>query len=277
MSILSVLEEDVRWHCAVLEALNRDYTKVLKRFTPKPERFRSMLRETGSIVSGSTALWFFFRTRTAWTPGDMDIVTPFSTFDNVVEHVMSLPGAAEVYYKPDDYRLLPGYGLRCRVQTNGGYIDIVQSRTASPFTIVSGYWSTHVMNALTADAFWSAYPAHTIRMLGIYNYTPMGGCYTSAVEKHLERGFQISSEDSFDLGLDLTRSCDAYIGCPQRDRVWGDQFTLKLPLRHRSVEDLMSTLEGTFTAGWRLGAPGCGGDRCLLGTQYRSYCLRWVT
>ena len=181
MSILAVLEQDSQWQCAVLETLNRDYTKVLEPFTPDPESFRSMLRETGAIVSGSTALWFFLRTRTAWKPGDMDLITPLATFGTVVDHVMSLPGAAEVYYKPDDYRLLPGYGQRRRVRTNGGYIDIVQSGTASPFTVVSGYWSTHVMNALTADAFWSAYPAHTIKMLGIYNHTPRGGCYTSAV------------------------------------------------------------------------------------------------
>ena len=187
-----------------------------------------------------------------------------------------LPGATVVDYQPDDYLLLPGYYGRRRVRTPGGYIDIVQSRTASPFTIVSGYWSTHVMNALSADAFWSAYPAHTLQLKGIYNHTPKGGCYTSAVEKHLERGFLISAASELEQDVDLTETCDAYVGCPQRDRVWGDSLTLKLPLTHDSVPALMMSMEGTFMAMWRLGAPGCGGPRCLLETEYHSTCVRWM-
>ena len=276
MEQLAILHEDIYWHTAVVEALNRDYTQVLAPYTDDPSAFRSMLRDTGSIVSGSTALWFFLRMRTTWTPGDMDLITPYATFDTVLAYIMSLPGANPVFYKPDDYLLLPSYCKRQRIRTPGGYIDIVQSRTDSPFTVVSGYWSTHVMNALTADAFWSAYPSHTLNMKGIYNHTPKGGCYTSAVDKHIERGFRISSEPEFALNVDIAHTCDGYIGCPRRYRVWGDQFTLKVPFAHASVPVLMKSMAGTFTAGWHLGAPGCGGSKCLSGADYHGTCLQWV-
>lgn len=80
MQQLAILREDTYWLSAVTETLNRDYTRLLTPFTPDPDAFRSMLRDTGSIVSGSTALWFFLRMRTAWTPGDMDLVTPYASF-----------------------------------------------------------------------------------------------------------------------------------------------------------------------------------------------------
>ena len=276
MPLLFSLEEDAHWHSSVLQALNRDYAAMLAPFTSNPAGFRNMLRDTGSVVSGSTALWFLLRKPTSWTPNDMDIVTPYSQYDDVLAYLMSLPGAVHVHYVPDDYRYLPGYYGRRRIDIAGHVIDVVQSRTESPFTVVTGYWSTHLMNALTADAFWSAYPSHTMRMTGIVNWTPKGGCYSIAMEKHQQRGFSLDSTSRPAIGVDLTSTCDGYIGCPRRDRVWGDEFTLKIPLLHSSASDLIKSLPGTLTAGWYLGTSGCGNARCLLSSTYRSYCMQWI-
>ena len=206
----------------------------------------------------------------------MDIVAPYSSFDDVVEYLMTLPGAALFDEQGDDYRMLPGYYSRYRVRTPGGYIDVLQSKTDTPLTVVTGYWSTHVMNALSADVFWSAYPSLTLAGIGIYNHTPEGGTYTDAVNRHRQRGFRISSEPEFIPNVDLRQGCDGYAACPRRDRVWGDEFTLKLPLTHTSIGGMMNSLVGSHTAGWRLGTPGCGNARCLLGTEFSNYSVRWT-
>ena len=276
MSQLCALEKDASWQPAVRLELKRAYDKVLSPFTDEPDVFRSVMRDTGSVISGSTALWYLMRMPDSWTPNDMDIVTPYSSFSDVLSYLMTLPGATLIDEQADDYRFLPGYCCRYRVRTTGGYIDILQSRTDSPLTVITGYWSTHVMNAMSADAFWSAYPSLTLAGIGIYNLTPEGGSYTYAVERHGQRGFRISSADDFVHDIDLGRTCDGYSACPRLDRVWGDEFTLKMPLTHDSVGSLMDSLVGTHTVAWRLGTPGCGNFKCLLDTDFRNYCVQWT-
>ena len=276
MSQLVRLVEEEGWHEAVVMELNRSYSKVLDPFTDNAGTFRAILRATGAVISGSTALWYLLRMPDAWTPRDMDIVTPYDTFNDMFDYLMSLPAAVLIDEQADDYRLLPGYYGRFRVRTSGGYIDIRQSRSNTPFTVITGYWSTHVMNALTADAFWSAYPSLTLQGIGVYNHTPEGGTYTAAVERHRQRGFKISTGPELEHPIAIEVNCDNYVACPRRDRYWGDQFTLKVPLAHRSVQALMESMSGTHTACWRLGTPGCGNSKCLLGSEFRNYCVPWV-
>ena len=256
--------------------MNRSFTQILSPFTQDPDAFRSLLRETGSVISGSTALWYFMRMPTAWTPGDMDIVTPYTSFDTITTHILTLPGTTIVDEQFDDYRLLPGYYGRHRVHTPGGYIDIIQSHTPSPFTVISGYWSTHVMNALSADACWSAYPSLTIKGIGVLNFTPNGGCYTSSFDKHRQRGFSIKTADDTPISPALRHNCDTYSACPHRDRVWGDQYTMAFPLSHQSISHLMDSLTGTYTAGWRLGTYGCGNAKCMLDGEFCCHCFQWL-
>ena len=64
------------WHGAVTIELNQSYNASLSPFTTEPATFRDILRRTGSVASGSAALWFMLRMPDSWTPADIDILTP---------------------------------------------------------------------------------------------------------------------------------------------------------------------------------------------------------
>ena len=80
------------WEQAAIIELNRAYDKTLSQFTTEPAEFRDILHRTGSIVSGSAAIWFLFRLPVTWKAADMDVFTPYGAFDQVVHLLEELVG-----------------------------------------------------------------------------------------------------------------------------------------------------------------------------------------
>ena len=277
MLTLVKLRQCRTWHGAVLIELNRSYNATLSTFTPEPCAFRDILRRTGSLASGSAALWFLLRMPDAWTPVDVDILTPRLAFDEVVRLIENLIGsqAHNIYTRrPHDD---PGpYTRRCTIQAGGFRIDIMESETESPFSVMLGYWSTHIMNGLTADSFWSAYPSLTLRGMGVENYCDTGGCHSVSITERPGRGFTLFEEGENVQFVDTKGDCGGFCACPNRNRFMGDGLTLKLSMLQETDEEFMLSLVGSYTVGWRLGWNPCGSSRCFIPGELETYCLQWV-
>ena len=274
MVTLVKLKRCSSWRQASIIELNRSYDKMLSRFTSNPAEFRGILRRTGAIVSGSAALWFLFRLPVTWKAEDMEIFTPYGTLDEVVLLFEDLLGHHAMIPNTEVSDTLDfPFARRSTFQTDSFRIDIIESQTNSPFSLMTSYWSTHIMNALTADTFWSAYPSLTLRKIGIYTFNEDGGCGSLAMENYSKQGFKTfrKAEKSW-LGIDGKR-CDGYVACPRRNRLLGDCFTLKLTMSQISEDNLNRALNGACTIGWILGSLPCGTDRCLVPGEHKSLCL----
>ncbi|KAL6298177.1 hypothetical protein BKA93DRAFT_744658, partial [Sparassis latifolia] len=136
-----------------------------------------IMHESGSIISGSAALWFIHR-QAGWFLHDIDLYVAFSLYEFVINQLLvAFPHALVIIGRCFVGRYSTGPSICQVVQfiTDRGRIDIVCSRTESPLFPISHFWSTLVMNFVSADTFGSAYPALTLRRCGLLSpYRPFG-------------------------------------------------------------------------------------------------------
>ncbi|KAI0708642.1 hypothetical protein C8Q76DRAFT_597912, partial [Earliella scabrosa] len=131
-----------------------------------------------------------------WSPGDLDLYTPLGVAGELVAYLI----AAE------NYRLLPrtkdalptsGEDEPQEEYTEGGKgaIDVIESATISALHPLAFFWSTLVMNFISADAYCIAYPEHMLAGRGLINprcYGPDGNINKRTavcVQKYQDRGY----------------------------------------------------------------------------------------
>ncbi|KAK7681748.1 hypothetical protein QCA50_015095 [Cerrena zonata] len=266
MVTLIGLCHDEKWRDIALSEVNSSFRSLLARFTPEPAAFRDMMRHTNTIISGSTALYFLHRQPCTWTPGDTDIIVAPAHFDTTLRFIMALPGAVITY----DSRNVPA-GLYqaigatldrlVKITTDMGAFDVMMSREISPYHPITHYWTTLVMNALTADFFVCAYPTLT--------YSHRGAIQSHSsrpvpLQKYINRGFTF-----FTVGgqPDLHSSCATTIACSRRHRYFGDDNCLVFPIIDGSPPlDMANTqpLNFNISSAWQLGGRPCSNINCFI-------------
>ncbi|KAI0359246.1 hypothetical protein OH77DRAFT_1375134, partial [Trametes cingulata] len=134
-----------------------------------------VLGAVGAVVSGSTALHILdIQGSARWVPNDLDIYTPLGKAVRLVSYLVK----AE-YYQYTGCHLsnyhgdFGGYTKVFHLEKSGRKIDVIQSCTASALHPIPYFWSTHVMNYLTADSFCIAYPTFTLSGRGLLNPLPL--------------------------------------------------------------------------------------------------------
>ncbi|KAI9064829.1 hypothetical protein FKP32DRAFT_1527238, partial [Trametes sanguinea] len=129
-----------------------------------------LLRLTSSVISGSTALHILDVDRAAtWTPMDLDIYAPCHSALQVVAYMCRVE-KYELLEHPDTYSYAAGgFDTVYRLRRGTKEIDIIQSSTRSALHPIPFFWSTHVMNYLTADSFCIAYPELTLNGKALLN------------------------------------------------------------------------------------------------------------
>ena len=270
---LFALMHDRYFESLAREEIERWYKQVLSKFTPDPEGLRGMMRDTGAVISGSTALWFLTREPERWVPEDLDIITGRDKFREVVEYVKGMlkdPRVTTLTHKSNhDYYPVAAYEGRVQIEAGAIRIEVLQARVQSPFYAIPFYWSTHLMNAIAADAVVCGYPELTLRKVGIMRHNDdfsIFGPTEATYKKYTRRGFKL-----YDDGrrvVDTTGGCRGYIGCGQRDRIFGDGWTMVIPTGQQTVMEAAETMRGKEVTAWRLGGGACGNGECF-GRRYQ--------
>ncbi|KAH7906870.1 hypothetical protein BJ138DRAFT_977368, partial [Hygrophoropsis aurantiaca] len=131
-----------------------------------------MLRTHSSVVSGSVALHYFDPSE-CWRPVDMDIYVPAGRRKRVL-HFLETAG----YYPVDrDRAVKPDYGDNCGIISvttvcNGDKtIDVISACSHISIAPIFRFHLSAVMNFLSADGFFCAYPSLTAERGAIYNRT----------------------------------------------------------------------------------------------------------
>jgi hypothetical protein len=201
-------------------------------------RFMAMLRSERAVISGSTDLFFMFccsytgvnSSQLNWRPADMDIfeLNNRGHLSQVVKYLVASEGFSEVSctsYQAEDI-----YYPQAKKVTHLGKdkfrIDIITAYSSSSIAGVFGFHSAPVMNWISGDGFFSAYPVLTSSCRGLVN--SMTFTLTNFVpplppisvqrclQKYYERGFDIRRNPACWLGE--SHICSKVICCPQAMR-----------------------------------------------------------
>ncbi|KZT08016.1 uncharacterized protein LAESUDRAFT_607129, partial [Laetiporus sulphureus 93-53] len=155
-----------------------------------------MQRETGTVISGSVALRIL-DTDAAWKPNDYDLYVRHSQWERVLHYLCTLNGnvletvidgtGEETYESPYPW-LNQGIDRMAKIRGPHANIDLMRSRNESALYPICFFWSTIVMNILTADEIISAYPTHVQQHRAFCSPT-IEGTQLAAKAKYVERGF----------------------------------------------------------------------------------------
>lgn len=164
---------------------------LLSVFVPDPNALRSLMRRTGSIISGSAAL-YIVQPSTSWFPRDIDLYVTFDNFHRVVEALQQEQGAiivdpAQLHAPYDGVAGICGV---VRMRTARGCVEVIRSSSDSVLFPVTHFWTTLVMNVVTADFVCIAYPELTLRGRGLAAYRVFSAEEVDALAKYVYRGFE---------------------------------------------------------------------------------------
>lgn len=151
-------------------------------------------------------------------------------------------------------------------------IDVILS-TEHPLQPIGNFWSTFVMNVITADGIICAYPEDTMALRGTVNITdskhphtrPTPGSPREAIEKYACRGFTSRGDHrSWQNSVDSSYTCDhsTLITCPTITRFFGDDHCLWIPFKDTPqmwAGNLDVICPDNRTVSWNLGG-WCTGE-----------------
>lgn len=185
--------------------IRRRIRDILSSHMPRSEmqRFLAILDDTGSVVSGSTALaivcWNSRRDWRQWAwARDLDIYVARGRVQPLMDFFVSLgysPKFSSVsrrspYTRTNGVRsvttlmLLPP-----RIPLAPISLDIVESTRLSAMWPLAHFWGTAVSNFFSARSLVSAYPEETLKGTCVVN--PDACVYPNVLAKYRARGFNI--------------------------------------------------------------------------------------
>ena len=273
LTTLNALLTKEDWAPIVRSELQSTFADLLSTVCADPESFRKMMKDTGSVISGSMALHYVLRQPKAWAPGDMDLITPKGRFQDVLDYVKTLPGATttlDITGKDNENYPMHQVGFTrvVKVSTAQGNIDVIQSKTESAFYPIPFYWGTHVMNALTWEACIVAYPSLTFNHLAYVRSRPEHPSTANAMKKYVARGFTILFEGRREVEvLRVAGYTSCGTTCANLTRYFGDSDCLTMSIGEGRVVWVRVRL-GSVTVGWRLGGKGCGSRKCFVDSAF---------
>ena len=204
--------------------LQATVSQVLSKFMPDPQAFRELMRNTGSVISGSTALYLVCASP-PWFPNDVDLYVTFDEFHPVVKALQEEQGAAIVDPAQLHARYEGAEGI-CgfvRLRTDRGHIEVIRSSSDSALYPVALFWTTLLMNVVAADFVCIPYPELTMRGRGLVEFREYSDKETLALAKYAQRGFEFRrSAAGWEDTTDMKNAGCFEWSCVNRARYFGD-------------------------------------------------------
>ncbi|KAH7903734.1 hypothetical protein BJ138DRAFT_1120097 [Hygrophoropsis aurantiaca] len=242
-------------------------------FVPNVPRFLSALRTHSSVVSGSVALHFFDPAGN-WVPEDMDIYVPSERKKKMLRFLETIG-----YYVVERGRIVPpayqggcGFYSVTTVCNGSKNIDVITAIGKASIAPIFRFHLSAVMNFLSADSFFCAYPTLTTEKKAIYNKSSFvnGEPSPSTVQayiKYAERGYTLRRSPT-EFGGDIEgHRCRRSLLCPLTVRNNFDAGCMIVSLRGglNQVIHTQSDRVVCKQAAWQL-----GDTHCKTGDKYGS-------
>ncbi|EGN92239.1 hypothetical protein SERLA73DRAFT_79782 [Serpula lacrymans var. lacrymans S7.3] len=160
-----------------------------------------MLQKVKSVISGSVAMTFF-EGWSGWEPWDMDVYVPSFSRDRMLWCFKNSEGydvVQEEAKNKEDYVANIDIEDVISLARGGMKIDLVVSSTFVNLLPVFCFHSTAVINFISGDGFFSAYPVLTEERRSLINanhytlfqYTTLHSTSVQGYLKYIERGYNV--------------------------------------------------------------------------------------
>ncbi len=214
------------------------YHRLLKHHFADVSGFRSLLRMTGAVISGSAALYTLDSERAhGWRPKDIDIYVSLEYAGRVAAYLTEVENYVHSWTHKSRSRYTRDSAGFTEVvhfeNVDGMQIDLIKSSTHSALYPIPYFWSTHVMNYLTADSFCVAYPTLTLHGRGLMNPVALVDMQyphartLSVIEKYQQRGYDFRLYGhAWDADPEVECAQERDPGCPRTIRYFGDPHCL---------------------------------------------------
>lgn len=192
---------------AVQSHINRRLSTAIAHAGIPSTILLQLLRESHSVISGSTSLHFMLpHDDRVWTPKDLDLYTNKSGYALVLSTLAQYgytihkvyTGYTSRHGQEDAAAEAFGFGvdrvINLQNECNGS-IDVIVSTEDSPYIPIFNFHSTALMNFISGDGFFCAYPRLTSKGISVVNPLGFPGRDTptariqSCIQKYENRGF----------------------------------------------------------------------------------------
>lgn len=215
------------------------------------------------VISGSAALWFFDRSA-QWQPGDLDLYTPRSQWDDVILYLTTAEGARVALDQPEDHAV-PGHytsnhGIAgvARIVTRKGRINVIRSEKDTALWPVAFFWTDLLKNVIGPDqAISTTWPLLAQRK-GVLVPRMLSDKETIAVAKYVQRGYAFDVSPNL-LCVPEREDCGRW-RCPHRVRTFTDRGCLHVSFDVLAITDGMDLFDSrsqSTVVGWKVGGEKC--------------------
>ncbi|KAF4630958.1 hypothetical protein G7Y89_g7175 [Cudoniella acicularis] len=212
--------------------------RSLKRFVDNPVGLRSMLARHNALISGSFALQFF--ERVVWDDSDLDIYVHDddasinamgqyliqaenykfdSTFDwrspDYQQHLKEVREVKTYLRETEDSKTKENHPLK---------IQIIRTDATPLETILTGFYTTVIINFISWDSAWSVFPDLSFIKRKSYQLKNLSEYYGILIGKYGRRGWR-TLEDVWPEDTQYTKSLE-----PGKIRSVGDSKSWKIDL-----------------------------------------------
>ena len=181
----------------VRKYIQQCFGKMAGQFFDDTKAFSRMLKDLRAVISGSAALHLMLPPKfTNWTPQDLDIYAPYTHHISLYARLLNMGYSITDEHDSDEPPYSDSLIKQVATLSNGTrQIHVIFSKCETAFTPIFEFHSTAVMNFISADHIFSAYPNLTFNGLSMIN---PGAVYFSdfnisaidALRKYDARGFR---------------------------------------------------------------------------------------
>jgi hypothetical protein len=237
---------------------------LLRRYVSNPAELLDRMRQIGSIISGSTALWLVDVLSSLWQPGDLDIYVPQGMARYIVDFLHEEGYTSNVEHDFFQNRYLRFSGLKTVTKLRKGEttIDVLESSTPSAIQPITTFHVTAVMNYITPDSIVMFYPQLTFSRYAARHYATRRIDGPSWEPKYENRLYFVRGRERIPTSLQHTL-CSALVRRP------GDRYCLSL-----SFHDQLPTPSPMDSPAWQFESVDvhhrkCTQELCQVEHYYR--------
>lgn len=248
---------------------------AIQPFFKHPSEFLDILIQTDSIISGSFALAFMIPIEVdGWHPKDLDLYTEGKSAERIIRFLkksgfvsVKSKGINATYFETPDIKSIITYS---HTETKR-QIDLIISATTAAESPIFRFHSTMLMNWISGNALFSAYPNLTSSKRGLLN--PITFIAPDLPPAHVVKCLQKYADRGISLRLrptawkDDKHICKQSMICPQTSRSTRDSGCFRYTFRSSEEWGFLGTgydhavsSARNKTVIWYLGGFTCSGE-----------------
>lgn len=237
LALTQVCQASRSWRSKIFSTF---VTHLLKKWVSEPLSLRKVMHKTGSLISGSSVVWFLQRGPSNWSPGDLDVYTAYGRSGPIIDFFLkegytitrSPPEREDATYLVESTQLIKV----TKLQKGEQKVDVLEGVSMYAMKPLLSFHTTVVMNYIAASSIGMLYPKPFFQNKGIirdYKYQTDDHPWE---DKYRDR--------SFTLARRVSEPCDLVL-CPNLLRRPYDCHTLmvELPLDLEDDDDDNSTMD----------------------------------